>query len=187
MIASRFTIERLVPPVDRQDVTGLAELLVDAVESGAAVSFLSPLTMAQADAWWRDTLAGADPRAIFLVARADGGVAGSVQLHPAWPPNQPHRGEVAKLLVHRRFRGHGLGRGLMQALEEAARRAQYRLLTLDTKGGSTAERLYAQLGWTRVGEIPGYAYDPDGVTPHSAVIFYRRLDREESTQLPRQS
>jgi GNAT superfamily N-acetyltransferase len=170
-------IERLTPPVADADIRALALLLVDAVESGAAVSFLAPLPLDGAEDWWRRTLASSHARAIFLVARDADGIAGSVQLHPAWAPNQPDRAELVKLLVHRRARGAGLGARLMQAAEDAARRAGFRLLTLDAKRGGAAERLYRRIGWTHVGTIPRYALDPDGTTPHDAVIFYKELDQ----------
>jgi GNAT superfamily N-acetyltransferase len=141
------------------------------------VSFLAPLPLDGAEDWWRRTLASSHARAIFLVARDADGIAGSVQLHPAWAPNQPDRAELVKLLVHRRARGAGLGARLMQAAEDAARRAGFRLLTLDAKRGGAAERLYRRIGWTHVGTIPRYALDPDGTTPHDAVIFYKELDQ----------
>src|SRR6185503_5759125 len=102
-------IERLVPPVAREDLRALAELLVDAVDSGAAVSFLAPLPIEQAQEWWRATLSEAHGRAVFLVAREGGRIVGTAQLHPAWAPNQPHRADVAKLMVHRGSRRGGLG------------------------------------------------------------------------------
>ena len=175
MTEHSHTIERLVLPVSDADVRALAALLVDALESGAAVSFLAPLSLERAEEWWRRTLAESHDRAIFLVARDAEGIVGSVQLHPAWAPNQPHRAEVVKLLVHRRGRRAGLGRRLMQAIEDAARGAGFRLLTLDAKRGGAAEQLYQQTGWTPVGAIPRYALDPDGTTPHDAVIFYKEL------------
>lgn len=169
------TIERLERPVAESDIGALARLLVDTVESGAAVSFLAPLTVAEAEAWWRSTFSRSHPRAIYLVARDAGGIAGTVQLHPAWAPNQPHRAEIAKLLVHRRSRRRGLGAQLMHAIEEAARRDGFTLLTLDAKRGAAAEQLYRQLGWTFVGTIPRFALDPDGAGMHDAVIFYKEL------------
>lgn len=174
MIEDPPAIEPLTPPVADADVRALARLLVDAVDSGAAASFLAPLTVDAAAAWWRKTVDASHPRAIFLVARDAEGIAGTVQLHPAWAPNQPHRAEIAKLLVHRRSRGAGLGTRLMQAIEDAARRAGFRLLTLDTKRGDVADRLYRRLGWTAAGTIPRYALDPDG-TPHDAVVFYKEI------------
>jgi GNAT superfamily N-acetyltransferase len=140
------------------------------------VSFLAPLTLERAEDWWRKAISASGPGSIFLVARDAGGIVGSVQLHPAWAPNQPHRADIAKLLVHRRSRRTGLGTRLMQAIEDAARRAGFSLLTLDAKRGGAAERLYQQIGWTLVGTIPRYALDPDG-TPHDAVIFYTELNQ----------
>ncbi len=175
MINPESAIMPLTPPVTSADRRALAGLLVDAVESGAAVSFLAPMTLDQAEAWWRTTLAAAHPRSIFLVARDGAEIVGTVQLHSAWAPNQPHRAEVAKLLVDRRHRRSGVGARLMAAMEAAAWQAGFRLLTLDAKRGAAAERLYRKLDWTYVGTIPDYAVDPDGTTPHAAVIFYKSL------------
>jgi GNAT superfamily N-acetyltransferase len=168
-------IERLAPPASASDLRDLARLLVDAVDSGAAVSFLAPLSPEEAEEWWRTTISGARAGAIFLVARDAGRIVGTVQLHPSWAPNQPHRAEVAKLLVERGARRAGLGTRLMRALEDAARGAGFRLLTLDAKRGAEAEHLYRKLGWTHAGTIPRYALDPDGRTPHDAVVFYKEV------------
>jgi len=175
MTESSFRIARLPLPVHASDLRDLAHLLVDAVDSGAAVSFLPPLPVARAEEWWRSAVGSASPRAIFLVARDAEGIAGTVQFHPAWAPNQPHRGEIAKLLVHRRARRAGLGVALMGAVEEAARRDGFRLLVLDARKGGPAERLYRKIGWVHVGSIPNFALDPDGITPHDNVIFYKEL------------
>lgn len=168
-------IERLTLPVSAPDLRSLAELLVDAVESGAAISFLPPLSLAEAERWWRRTTESASSRYALLVARDEEGIVGSVQLHPAWAPNQPHRAEVAKLIVHRRLRGQGLGTRLMTAVEAVAREAGLTLLTLDAKRGGVAEALYKRLGWTVAGIIPRYAVDADGQTPHDTVLFYKEL------------
>ena len=168
-------VEKLHLPAWDDDVTALAALLVDAVESGAAVSFLAPLSLGDAEAWWRETLAALGPRGICLVARDDQGIAGSVQVHAAWAPNQPHRGEVVKLLVHTRARRQGIARQLMEAAEREARREGYLLLTLDAKTGGEAEQLYRALGWVEVGTIPRFALDPDRAAFHGATIFYRDL------------
>lgn len=177
MTGTPHTIERLMPPVAASDLRELAELLVDAVESGAAVSFLAPLALERAEQWWRETLAASRTGAIFVVARDTEGIVGTVQLHPAWAPNQPHRAEIVKLMVHRRSRGRGLGARLMQAIEGAARAAGFSLLTLDAKRGGAAENLYRRSGWTPAGTIPRYALDPDGSALHDAVIFYKELTR----------
>ena len=134
-------IERLTAPVSDADYQDLARLLVDAVDSGASVSFLAPLRLDRAEAWWRDTIASARPGAVFLVARDDEGIVGSVQMHPAWAQNQPHRADIAKLIVHRRGRRQGLATQLMTAVEEAARAGAYTLLTLDTVPETPADTL----------------------------------------------
>jgi GNAT superfamily N-acetyltransferase len=167
-------VDRLTVPASDDDVRGLAALLLDAVASGAAVSFMDDLTQANAEIWWRNAIASASPRAIFLVARDADGIVGSVQVQPAWAPNQPDRGDLVKLLVHRRARRAGLGTQLMARIEEEARNTGYRMLTLDCKAGGPVEDLYRRLGWTYVGTIPRYALDPDG-TPHGASIFYKEL------------
>jgi RimJ/RimL family protein N-acetyltransferase len=174
-----YRIERLAAQgVSDADVRALGALLVDAVDSDAAVSFLAPFGAAQAEAWWRKQLEAAHPRAVFLVARDEPGeIVGTVQLQPAWAPNQPHRAEVCKMIVHRRARGGGLARLLMDEVERAAWDAGFTLLVLDTKKGCGAERLYEKSGWTRVGAIPSFAVDPDGVTPHATVVFYKDLRR----------
>lgn len=168
-------IDRLLPPADDASIRDLALLLIDAVESGAAVSFLAPLTLEDATEWWRKAINEARSSAIFLVARDEEGIVGSVQLHPAWAPNQPHRAEISKLLVHRRARRTGLGRRLMEAAEAAAQHAGITLLTLDAKRGAEAEHLYRSMSWTCAGTIPQFALDPDGRTPHDAVIYYKHL------------
>ena len=167
-------IERLAPPISEADLRSLALLLVDAVDSGAAVSFLS-ITEAQALDWWRRQFTAPASGAIVLAARDADGIVGAVQLHPSWAPNQPHRADVAKLIVHRRGRRRGLGERLMAAVEREAAAAGYRLLVLDSKRGDAGERLYRRLGWTVVGTIPRFALDTDGTTPHDTVVFYKEL------------
>jgi ribosomal protein S18 acetylase RimI-like enzyme len=167
-------IEELARPAPDADVRELALLLLDAVASGASVGFLDSLSAEEAEGWWRGKLASAHPRAVVLVARDDAGIAGTVQLQPAAMPNQTHRADVAKLQVHRRARGQGLGRALMEAIESRARAAGFTLLTLDTKRGDAAEKLYEGTGWRRVGIVPNYALDPDG-TPCDTVFFYKPL------------
>ena len=167
-------IERLRPPVGDADLAALADVLVDAVASGAAVSFLT-VSRELALEWWRKALAPSEKAPIILVARDAEGIVGTVQLQPSWAPNQPHRADVAKLMVHRRGRRRGFGRRLMAAVEREAATAGYTLLVLDSKRGDAGERLYRDLGWTVVGTIPRYALDTDGVTPHDTVVFYKDL------------
>lgn len=168
-------IERLRLPASPSDLRSLSQLLVDIVAAGDAVSFISPFEIEHAEDWWTKTLAAANGDTVFLVARDAEGIAGTVQLHPAWAPNQPHRAEVTKLLVHERARRTGLGTQLMLSIEDAAKRAGFTLLTLDAKRGGAAERLYRRMNWIEVGSIPNFAVDPDGRTPHDAVIFYKEL------------
>jgi GNAT superfamily N-acetyltransferase len=122
-----------------------------------------------------ETTETADPKTVFLVARDAVGIIGTVQLNPSWAPNQRHRGDIAKLVVHRRSRRTGLGSQLMQAIEGEARQAGLTLLTLDTKQGDGAEQLYRRAGWIEVGVIPRYALNPDG-TMHATVVFYKDLN-----------
>lgn len=177
MRTGTIRIERLEGAVSAADVACLAEVLVDAVESGAAVSFVWPLDVERASEWWRGTLEGrALGRLVVLVARDEGGViVGTVQYQRAWAPNQPHRAEIAKLMVHRGSRGRGVGEGLMRTAEADARGAGVTLLTLDAKRGAAAERLYQRMGWTVSGVIPRFALDPDGKALHDTVIYYKEI------------
>jgi ribosomal protein S18 acetylase RimI-like enzyme len=167
-------IDLLACPASDADVRDLTELLVEAVNSGASVSFMAPLPADDAEAWWRRTIAKIDDGAMVLVARDDAGIAGSVQVHPSWAPNQPHRADIAKLIVRKRARGRKLGTRLMLAAEDAARARGFTLLVLDTVPGSVAERLYRGMGWNEVGTIPGYALDPYGAMCDT-VVFYKEL------------
>jgi GNAT superfamily N-acetyltransferase len=155
-------------------VQGLAALLVDAVRSNAGISFMAGLRLDEAAEWWEETLSSSSPRAVVLVGRDEQGIVGTVQLQPAWAPNQPHRADVAKLIVHRHARGRGIARALMQELERHAREQQFTLLLLDTCKGSAAEQLYTSLGWIRVGEVPHFALNPDG-SSCDTVFFYKQL------------
>jgi ribosomal protein S18 acetylase RimI-like enzyme len=155
-------------------VQQLASVLVDAVTDGASVSFMPDLKFDEAADWWRQTLSTSPSRAVVLVARDEMGIVGTVQLQPSWAPNQVHRADVAKLIVHRRARGRGIARTLMQEIERHAREQRFTLLVLDTCKGSAAEKLYTSLGWLRVGVIPHYALNPDG-TPCDTVYFYKQL------------
>ncbi len=170
--------ESLIPlalPATDADYRALGSLLAEAVADGAAVSFRAGLTAAHAERWWRDTLPTLGVRGELMVARVDGAIIGCAMLLPAWAPNQPHRADVAKVLVRRAHRGRGLATRLMHALERGAHVRGFTLLTLDCKQGAPAERMYRKLGWTEIGSVPNYALDPDG-TPHGAVMFYKALD-----------
>jgi GNAT superfamily N-acetyltransferase len=162
----------------RAEAEALTDVLLDCVEGGASVSFMSPLPREKALAFWENVLASAERgERIVLVAEDSalgGGIVGTVQVALDTPDNQPHRGDVAKMLVHRRARRRGLGAQLMRAAEAGAREAGRTLLVLDTVTGADAERLYTRLGWQRVGVIPGYALWPEGGLCDTTV-FYRDL------------
>ena len=170
---AEVTIERIGPDAAAADVLALAQLVLDAVASNAGISFLAGVTEADADAWWRSLLTTAPARAIVLVARDAAGVVGTVQVQPSWAPNQPHRADLAKLIVHRRGRGRGIAKALMRRAEREAAAEGITLLLLDTCKGSAAEALYTSLGWNRVGEVPGFALNPDG-SLCDTVFFYKR-------------
>ena len=161
--------------VTATDISELAEVLVDCVAGGASVSFMPPFRHDDGKAFFTK-VAGEVVRgeAALLVARLDGRIVGTVQLGLALPPNQPHRADVKKLLVHRRARGRGIGMALMTAAEEAARVRGRSLLVLDTALDGDAERLYTRAGWARVGVIPGYALFPDGRFCDT-VVFWKKL------------
>ncbi|MEV0191992.1 GNAT family N-acetyltransferase [Kitasatospora purpeofusca] len=188
-----------VRPVTAEELLGAAErlggLLADTVDGGASVGFLAPLDPGAAADWWRalapDVGAGRlllwvaypepDADADADAATDSGGdgdagrrIAGTVQLRPASTANGRHRAEVAKLMVHRADRGHGLAGRLLAALEEEAVGRGIRTLVLDTETDSPAERLYAAAGWTRVGTVPDFATDPAGV-PHATTVYYKAL------------
>lgn len=174
MSAAGWRLRRVLAPGEAE-IAGLADVLLDCVAGGASVSFMQPLTRESAVAFWRRVAQGvtAGERAL-LVAEDAQGVCGTVQLVLDLPPNQPHRADVAKMLVHRRARRQGLGAALMRAAEAAARDCGRTLLVLDTVTGGAAERLYQRLGWERVGVIPNYALFPQGGYC-GTTIFYREL------------
>ena len=159
-----------------REVRELGDVLIDCVESGASVSFLKPMTRAKADAFWRRVADGVARRErIVLAAQDDAGVImGTVQLILDLPENQPHRADVAKMLVHRQARRSGVGAALLAAAEKSALAAGRRVLVLDTVTGSDAERMYARNGWQRCGEIPDYAMWPDG-RPCPTTFYYKSL------------
>ena len=159
----------------RSQLDALASVLLDCVAGGASVSYLEPFAHADARAAFDGFAAEVDRgRRVLLAAFADGELVGTVQVNLAVPPNQPHRGEIAKLLVHRRARRRGIAQLLMARAEAEARAEGKSLLVLDTVTGDPAERLYARLGWTRVGVIPGYALYPDG-RPCDTTVFWKAL------------
>jgi len=153
----------------------LADILIACVAAGASVSFLPPLSAEAAQGFWRRSLADiALGKKAIWVAWADGVLVGTVTLDLAMPPNQPHRAEVAKLLVHPEARRRGVGQALMAALEAEAAQRGRRLLTLDTRADDAGEALYRRLGWQEAGRIPGFALNADG-SAAATVFFYKQI------------
>jgi GNAT superfamily N-acetyltransferase len=175
MIQPSWMIRRL-HALDDAQIDQLAEVLIDCVEGGASVSFMHPLARERAMAFWRQVAQGvaAGQRAL-LIAEDTQGLCGTVQLVLDQPENQPHRADLAKMLVHRRARHRGLGTALMQAAEAMARDCAKTLLVLDAVTDGDAARLYERLGWQRVGMIPSYALLPRGGLC-STTYYYRHVD-----------
>ena len=168
---------RVITPVEaRQRIGELSDVLIDCVEGGASVGFMTPLSRERADAFWNVAISSSlrDER-VLMVAEDTGSakIVGTVQLIFAQPENQPHRGDVAKMLVRRASRNKGTGESLVRMAEEVARKSGRTLLVLDT-ASVEAERVYQRCGWTRVGEVPGYALWPDG-RPCSTSFYYKQL------------
>lgn len=159
-----------------KQIPRLAEILIDAVDSGAGVSFMKPLLPNVARDFWRGHIAGIATNTTFpIIAEIDGHIAGIVLLMRAWAPNQPHRCDVAKLLVHRNFRRRGVASALMQTLEDKAQGLNQTLITFDAVANSAASALYESLGFICVGTYPNYAYSGDGKLDDTA-LFYKALN-----------
>lgn len=171
-----ITIERLDPPTLEMHVAALAELLRVCVHAGASVNFVLPFTQDDALAFWENKVVPvvkASRRAV-VIARAGDAIIGTVQLDWDTPPNQPHRAEIAKLLVHPDFRSRGIARALMVEMEDHAKALGKTLLTLDT-AHDHAEALYSSLGYKTVGVIPGYAVDPLGSDRLDATVLMYKV------------
>ncbi len=171
----RPIVVRKLDAIGERELRGLCDVLIDCVEGGASVSFMYPMTRAKAEAFWSSVATGiARAERMVLVAEDEQGIVGTVQVILNLPENQPHRGDVAKMLVHRRARRQGVGAALLAAAEQSALEAGRTLLVLDTVTGGDAERLYARQGWQRCGEIPNYALFPAGGYC-STTVFYKAL------------
>ena len=171
----QLEIRRIGPDEAHAHLDGLAAVLEDCVAGGASVGFMAPFSHEDARAVFEEYAAEVEQgRRVLLAAFLDGEVVGSVQVTLAVPPNQPHRAEIAKMLVHRSARRRGIADLLMERAEAEARAEGRTLLVLDTVTGDAAERLYERRGWTRVGVIPGYALYPDG-RPCDTTVFYKTL------------
>ncbi len=162
-----------------EDIEMLGQVLHACVHGGATVSFVLPFSEEEAQAFWRDKILPAAQAGdcLVLVARRAERLVGTVQLDLATPPNQPHRAEVRKLLVHPEARRLGIARALMVAIEEQARRNRRSLLTLDTTSGDFAEPLYLSMGYSKVGEIPRYSRRPGSSRLEATSVMYKELEQ----------
>jgi GNAT superfamily N-acetyltransferase len=175
-MSAPVVIQRLDAQAAASQVDALADVLIDCVEGGASVGFMWPLPRDKALAFWRKVIDGVarGERVLLVACDAAAGIVGTVQLLLAMPDNQPHRADVAKMLVHRRARRQGVARQLLAALDAQARVEGRSVLVLDTVTGGAAERLYQSAGWQRVGEVPQFALMPDG--PYcSTTFFYKQV------------
>jgi GNAT superfamily N-acetyltransferase len=166
---------RVLQSLGEAEIAGLCDLLIDCVDGGASVSFMHPMTRAKADDFWRSMAASVARSERLVLAAEDetGAIVGTVQVVFSRAENQPHRADVAKMLVHRRARRHGIGALLLETAERNALAAGKTLLVLDT-ASDDAERLYERQGWKRVGRIPEYALMPDGA-PCATTVYYKTL------------
>lgn len=174
-MSNEVVIRRLDAGETVARIENLAEVLIDCVVGGASVSFMLPLPREKAVAFWRgvaDGIAGGER--VLLVAEISGEIVGTVQLIVAQPDNQPHRADVAKMLVQRKARRRGIAQRLLDAIDEAARSEGKSVLVLDTVTGGDAERLYERAGWQSVGSVPKYALMPDGEFC-ATTFFYKHL------------
>ena len=173
-MSAAFEIVVLDAPVADAALAQLADVLVDCVEGGASVSFMSPFLLDEALAFFRKVAASvACGDTVLLAARQGGRIVGTVQLGLDTPPNQPHRADIKKTLVHRIARGRGIAAALMARAEQEARRHGRWLLVLDTVPGENGHRVYQRAGWTETGIIPDYALFPDGRLCDTAVMWKR--------------
>lgn len=155
----------------------LGRVLLDSVADGAAISFMATLTASEAEGFWREDVHASvrsQARRLFA-AFVEDRLVGTVQLVMGMPPNQPHRAEISKMIVHPESRRRGLGKALLTAALDAARDADKTLVTLDTRTGDVSELLYRSLGFKQAGVIPDFAYDPDGLARHATTYMYRYL------------
>lgn len=167
---------RCLETIGDREIQGLSDVLIDCVEGGASVGFMLPMSDAKARRYWQSTSASVARGERVLLAAEDtaGTIVGTVQVILHQPENQPHRGDIAKMLVHRQVRRRGVGAALLAAAEQRALSAGKTLLVLDTVTGSEAEHLYAGQGWLRCGQIPNYALWPNG-TPCATTIYFKFL------------
>ena len=176
---NQYVVTRLDAEGFAASLAGLAELLVDGVDSGASLGFLASFDHDAAARWWRSLAPGvADGSLVVWTCQgAEGRLDGTISLVLEPKPNSAYRASVVKLIVHRRARGRGLGRRLLATAEQTAAALGRTLLMLDTETDSDADFLYQATGWTRYGIVPGYAADPAGV-PRDCSFYFKRLTAE---------
>ncbi|WP_170467479.1 GNAT family N-acetyltransferase [Ruegeria arenilitoris] len=170
-------VSRLTPTDIDDNLTDLCRVLIDSVADGAAISFMMPLDQDTAARFWVDDVKSAvenGERHLFG-AFAEGRLIGTVQLLLSMPPNQPHRAEISKMIVHPMARRQGLGKALMGEALSSAREEGKTLVTLDTRTGDVSEALYKSVGFEPAGVIPDFAFDPDGQSRHATTYMYRYL------------
>ncbi|MCC8402800.1 GNAT family N-acetyltransferase [Paraburkholderia sp. MMS20-SJTN17] len=172
-MSDNMTIRRVGGNEAAACVEALADVLIDCVEGGASVSFMLPISRETALAFWSKVAQSValGERALLIAEDGSGDIVGTVQLITAQPENQPHRADVAKMLVHRKARGRGIGHALMREIDRVARAEKKSVLVLDTVTGGDAERLYQRAGWHRVGNVPNYALMPDGAFCGTTFYF----------------
>lgn len=174
-MTASFSLRTLSRADILENLSPLSDILADCVNGGASVSFMLPFLQQTARAFWlRIAESVAAGERLVVVAEHAGQIVGTVQLVIDQAENQPHRADVAKLLVHQNARRQGLAKALMNHLEQLAREQGKSVLVLDTATGSGAERFYVQCGWEKAGEIPRYALMPDG-TMTATSLFYKIL------------
>lgn len=178
-LESSIRIERWHPKPNspRDEIEVLGGILHACVHAGASVSFILPFSRDDANEFWQDQVLPAVNSGTrrVLLAHVAGQIVGTVQIDLATPPNQPHRAEVKKLLVHPHARRRGIARSLMAAIEEHAREAGRTLLTLDTVAGGAAESLYLSAGYLAIGVIPRYALNSTAAKLEGTTVMYKEL------------
>jgi len=173
-VSAGADIFSLSAPIGEQSLTELADVLVDCVAGGASVNFMAGFSHREARSFFSKVESGvASGDLVLLAARLGERIVGTVQLGLDTPPNQPHRADVKKMLVHRSVRGRGVGMALMKAIEDEALRRERWLLVLDTVPGESGHRLYLRAGWQQSGIVPDYALFPDGRRCDTAIMWKR--------------
>ncbi|MDM1294223.1 GNAT family N-acetyltransferase [Sphingobacterium sp. N143] len=174
---SKFVIEK-VERTAETTISALADLTMNVVRHGASIGFMDTLNIAEAIQFWTHVLTKVEQgKTILLIAKdvPTGQIVGTVQLQIDLPSNQSHRADLAKMLVHNSFRRKGIAKKLLQQIELNARALHKSLIVLDTVTDSPAYALYLRCGWKIVGDIPNYAFFPDG-SPCSTTYFYKSIE-----------